>query len=256
MIFNWLTDETARLLLEGLILTIILTIITSALSLAIGLGVGALRLMQRRSWRWLAGVYVDLHRNVPALVLIIFWAFALPNLFPLELRQVLFFDNKFVAWLSAWTNLSVPYYALAAILALTLNTSAYLAELFRAGVGTIAQEHLDAARTLGASSLIIFRRILLPQGLRASFPAISTRLIHNMKNTALVAFVAVPEFFHSTQTAITQTFRALEFLLLAAVIYLVLSFLLSVCLSWIEQHLAGPKKSQTIPRAGIQYDHA
>lgn len=244
MIFDWLTAETMRLLLGGLSLTIVLTLATSVLSLVVGVGMGMLKLSSRRFWRWLAVAHIDTHRNIPALVLIIFWAFAFPNLFPVETRRVLFFDNRFMNGLSAWTNLSVPYYTLAAIFALTLNTSAYLAELFRAGVGTIAQEHIDAARTLGASWRVVFLQILIPQGLRAAFPAISTRLIHAMKNSALAAFVSTPEFFHSTQIAITRSFRALEFLLLAAVVYLALSFLLAIFLRWVERVLARPGLSK------------
>jgi len=250
MTLDWLTKDTITLLMQGLGLTLLLTAITSVLSLIVGVGVGTFRLSRRRIWRRLAAVYVDLFRNIPALALIIFWAFALPNLFPGGMRQTLFFDNPLVNWLSDSTGLSLPFYALAAGLALTLNTSAYLAELFRAGVGTIAQEHLDAARTLGASSSLVFKRILLPQGLKASFPAISTRLIHNMKNTALAAFVSVPEYFQTTQTAITRTFRALEFLLLAAVVYLLLSFLFSGLLKWVEQRLESPRQ---IPVADVSY---
>lgn len=234
---DWLTPEAIDILWQGIILTLALTLLTSLFSLVVGIIVGTLRLSGSRVLRSLAAIYVAIHRNSPALVLIIFWAFAFPNLFPLEQRQVLFFNNVFMDGISQLTGLSLPYYALAATFALTLNTSAYIAELFRAGVGTIAQEHLDAARSLGASQRVLFWLFLLPQGVRAAFPAISTRLIHNMKNTALAAFVSVPEFFHSTQTAITRTFRALEFLLLAAAVYLALSFLFSVFLGWIERRL-------------------
>jgi polar amino acid transport system permease protein len=234
MIFDWLAVETFRLLLQGLTLTVALTAVTSLLALASGVGVGTLRLSERRWLRWLAAAYVDIFRNVPALVLIIFWAFALPNLFPAASRRAIFFDNGLMDRLGELSGLSIPYYLLAAALALTLNTSAYLAELFRAGVGTIAQEHVDAARSLGASKWVVFVRILLPQGLRAAFPAVSTRLIHNMKNTALAAFVATPEFFHNTQTAISRSFRAVEFLSLAAVVYLGLSFSFASLLRWVE----------------------
>jgi polar amino acid transport system permease protein len=153
------------------------------------------------------------------------------------MRQAIFFNNTIVNTLSDRTGLTVPYYVLAAGLGLTLNTSAYLAELFRAGVGTIPREHLDGARSLGASSIVVLRTILLPQGIRASFPAMSTRLIHNMKNTALASFVAVPEFFLGIQTAITRSFRAVEFLLLASVIYLLLSYCMSLLLTLVERRL-------------------
>jgi polar amino acid transport system permease protein len=241
----WLADETIRLLLDGLLLTLALTAATSIASLALGILVGTMRLSGRRAWRRMAGAFVDIHRNVPALVLIIFWAFAVPNLFPQPLRSVVFFDNSLMDWLSVLTGLSLPFYLLAAALALTLNTAAYIAELFRAGVGTIRRQQLDAARTLGAAQRSCFWRLILPQGVRAAFPAMSTRLIHNMKNTALASFVAVPEFFQATQSAMTATFRAVEFLALATVTYLALSFGFAILLEAVERRLSRrPRRAQ------------
>ena len=232
---NWLTPDLLNLLLQGLLLTVALTAVTAALALALGVAAGTMRISGNRFAAVLAVLHVETHRNLPALVLMIIWAFALPNLFPSEMRRALFFDNAFLNWLSSWSGLSLPYYTLAAGVALVLNTSAYLAELFRAGVGAIPQQHVDAARTLGASRLKLFWTVLLPQGLRTAFPAISTRLIHHLKNTALAAFVATPEFFHSAQTAITRTFLALEFLMLAAIVYLLLAFAFSGLLRWVEK---------------------
>ncbi|MBV7337039.1 ABC transporter permease subunit [Chloroflexi bacterium TSY] len=235
MYIDWLTPETTALLLQGIYITMGLTIVTSIFSLIIGILFGTLRLSRQKYWRWAAIGFIEIHRNVPALVLIIFWAFAVPNMFPPELRQALFFNNVLMDWLGAVTGLSLPYYALAALLGLTLNTSGYLAELFRAGVSAIAREHIDAAQTLGASNWHLFQTILLPNAIRIAFPAISTRLIHNMKNTALASFVAVPEFFQMTQTAVTRTFRALEFLLLAAAIYLALSIVFAQLLRGVDR---------------------
>ncbi|KAA3661037.1 MAG: ABC transporter permease subunit [Chloroflexi bacterium] len=231
---NWLTGETVVLLVQGVLFTVVLTAVTSMSSFVIGIGVGRMRLSQPPIVRTAASVFVDTFRNIPALVLIIFFAFAVPNLFPPALRQRFFFNNMLAEWGQGITGLSLPYYALAAAAALTLNTSAYLAELFRAGVGTIPQEMVDAARSMGGTKTAVFYQILLPEGVRAAFPAITSRLIHNLKNTALASFVAVPELFHATQSSITYSFRATEFLLLAAVLYLLLSFLLSVFLRRIE----------------------
>ena len=235
MPIDWLTPDLLHLLLRGLALTVALTGVTAALALAVGVAAGAMRLSANRLARGLAAAHVEMHRNMPALVLMILWAFALPNLFPAEMRRAIFFDNGFLAWISRWSGLSLPYYTLAAGTALILNTSAYLAELFRAGVGAIPRQHIDAARTLGASRLEVFRRVLLPEGLRIAFPAISTRLIHHLKNSALAGFVATPEFFHSAQTAITRTFLALEILMLAAVVYLLLAFAFSGLLRWAQR---------------------
>jgi polar amino acid transport system permease protein len=234
---DWLSPESGALLLRGLALTIGLTGVTSLLALALGIGIGLLKILNRPIIPKIASAYIEIHRNIPALVLIIFWTFAFPNIFPLELRSKVFYNNPVINATSTFTGLSVPYYVLAAGFGLTLNTSAYLAELFRAGVGTIPSDLLEAARTLGAPKAALLRRIIIPQGIRGAFPAIATRLIHNMKNTALAAFVATPEFFHSIQTAITHSFRAVELLLLAAVVYLLLAFGFSAILRWVENRL-------------------
>ncbi len=234
---DWLTPEILGLLIKGLWLTLGLTMITTILSMGIGIFVGSLRLLNQRWVTLPVTIYVETFRNIPALVLIIFWAYAFPNIWPISSRQALFFDNLVMHSLSNMTGLLIPWYAIAAILALTFNTSAYIAELFRAGVGTIAQEHVHAAQSMGASSFVILGVLLIPGGLRAAYPAIVSRLIHNLKNTALVSVVAVPELFGAIQTAITRSFLAVEFLTLAAVLYLILAFSMSAGLRWLERFL-------------------
>ena len=92
--------------------------------------------------------------------------------------------------------------------------------------------------------------MLLPNGIRASFPAISTRLIHNMKNTALVSFVAVPDLFHEMQAAINRTFQASEYLLLVALIYLILSWVMTAGLGAIDRriHRGNDTRSAAVSR--------
>ncbi len=252
MIPDWLSDDVIHLLFRGLALTVWITAISTCLSLILGIGVGLMRLSGSRIMRFVALLYVEIHRNVPALVLMIFWAFAFPNLIPEVSRRELFFDNPFVASLERLTGLSVPYYTIAAILALTLNTSAYLAELFRAGVGSLPVEYIDAARTLGASQQAILRYIIIPQGILAAFPAVTTRLIHHMKNTTLAALVSTPEFFHSLQTSISRSFHATELLLFGAVVFLALSSLYSTLLRWIEKSWKSPPLVKPNDLEGVQ----
>ncbi len=244
---SWLEPEIRTLLLQGIWLTVVLTLLTTVLSVVIGVLMGTLRLSGSRWLAWPATAFVETFRNIPALILIIFWAFAFPNAFPTEVRSGLFFNNLFMNEIGRLTGLLLPWYALAATLGLTLNTAAYVAELFRAGVGTIAREHIDAAKTMGIPNLTIFRSIILPGGLRAAYPAITSRLIHNMKNTALASFVSVPEFFAGIQGAINKSFQAIEFLSLAAIVYLILSFLLSLLLRQLER-LLYPRNKEAIPQ--------
>ena len=150
---EWLTPETRDLLADGLMVTVVLTLITSVASFVVGVAVGTLRLTDNRVLRYSASVFIEVFRNIPALIQIIFWAFAFPSIFSADVRRAIFFDNFLVDGLGALTGLSVPYYGLAACLGLVLNTSAHLAELFRAGVGTLPREQVDAARSLGAGRL-------------------------------------------------------------------------------------------------------
>ncbi|MFK7805907.1 MAG: amino acid ABC transporter permease [Anaerolineae bacterium] len=239
MLPEWLTPQAIELLWRGLVLTLVVTAITTAGSLLLGIFVGTMRLTGKPIVSRLSRIYIEIHRNIPALVLVIFWAFAVPNIFPQSLRQQIFFNNQFFDQISELTGISLPYYLFAGMLGLTLNTSGYLAELFRAGASTIPADQIDSARSLGASRWTIFWKILLPDGFRAAFPTISTRLIHNFKNTSLVSLVAVPVFFHGVQGSINKTFRATEFLLLAAVVYLILTALLAWLLRSIESRYFG-----------------
>lgn len=221
MTHEWLTPQAQALLLDGLQMTLALTAVTSLLALVVGVGICRLRLSRAR---WFAILYIETCRNVPALVWVIFFTYALPNIFDLETRRALFFQNGVMDWLKETTGVLIPYYMVGAVLGLTVNTSAYLAELLRAGIQTLHQEQIDSARSLGASPRFLFFYALLSHGIRAASPGITTRLVHNLKNTALASFVAVPEFFKAVQTSISRSFYAVEFLLLASVVYWLLSW--------------------------------
>ena len=99
------------LLAQGLLVTVALTVITSAAALIIGVLVGWLRLAASPLARGLGAIYVEIFRNVPALVGIIFWAYAFPNAFALNVRSDLFFNNWVVNGLGQVTGLGIPYYA-------------------------------------------------------------------------------------------------------------------------------------------------
>lgn len=231
---EWLTRDVIDQLIEGTILTIGITLVTCLLALGFGVVLASVRVVGPPMARRLATGITEVFRNVPALIQIIFFAFAVPNLIPIDQRRTLFFDNPFADALGTITGVPIPYYLVAASLALTLNTGAHLSELIRAGMQTVPVQHFEAARSLGATAGTAIRTVLIPDAVRAAFPAVSTRLVHNMKNTALVSFVAVPDLFQVIQGSITRTFRATEFLLLAALLYLALSGVMTFGLQRIE----------------------
>ena len=233
----WLTPELTSDIARGIVVTIVLTVLTTISSFVVGL-LAAIGRRSRRRWATrVAGTFVEIFRNVPTLILLIFLAFAVPNLLPIDIRRTVFFRNPFWDFVGDLTTLPLPYYAVAAILALTANTGAHLAEVLRAGMDAVPQSRIDAARSLGASARAAYFTVTIPDGVRIAFPGVINRLVHNLKNTALVGFVTVPDAFQEIQAAITRTFQATQLLITAAVLYLVLATLLEFVLRRIEAAL-------------------
>ena len=237
MLPDWITPQVQEQLIDGLVLTLAFTVVTSIGSLMAGYSAAVWRDSNSRVKKRLATMFVELFRNVPALILVIFFAFAIPNIFPIDLRRMIFFNNPVVNTLGDIIDVPIPYYAAAAALALILNTGAHLAEVFRSGFAAVPKSRVDAARSLGASRTAAIRAVVAPIGIRIAFPAMSNRLIHNLKNTSLASFVAVPELFQVIQGSITRTFRATELLIFAAILYLVLSTVFTALLALIERRL-------------------
>jgi len=234
---DWLTSELAGEIGRGVAVTVVLTLLTAAASFVVGLA-AAIGRRSRQSWaRRVAGTFVEVFRNVPALILVIFFAFAVPNLFPLEMRRTIFFQNWIVDLLGEITTLPLPYYGVAAAIALTANTGAHLAEVLRAGLDAVPPARVDAARSLGATARSAYFTVTIPDGVRIAFPGLINRLVHNLKNTALVGFVAVPDAFQEIQGAITETFEARELLIFAALVYLFLATVLEFGLRRVEAAL-------------------
>jgi polar amino acid transport system permease protein len=124
------------------------------------------------------------------------------------------------------------------ILALGFNYGAYLTEIFRAGVEAIPRGQREAAQALGMPESSIMRRVILPQAIRIVTPAIGNDFISMTKDSALVSYVTIEEVFWRANNAGTQTFRNFEALLIAAVIYWVMTIVLSLGQERLERRMA------------------
>lgn len=241
----WLTIDAQERIEDGVLLTAILTVITTIAALLLGVLVNRLRLSPWWPLRQIGRFYIEAFRNIPTLVLILLFAYGLPNAFDPDLRREIFFQSEAMLFLREQSGLImhrsvlIPYYAIGAAIGLTLNTSAYVAEILRAGVATIPQRQLESARLLGASTDGSYLRFVLPHSIRRTSPALITRLVHNMKNTTLASFVAVPEFYNAIFTIITRTFQAIDLIIFAIASYIILSVVFATLL-WIV--LPNPRK--------------
>jgi polar amino acid transport system permease protein len=218
MDYTWdfqVVADNFHILLRGVGVTIELWAVAMALGLAVGLLISLGPLSGRRWLRYPAIGYVEVFRNTPVLIQLIWFYYA----FPIVLGQQL---TPFVA----------------AILALTLNTSAYCAEIFRSGIDSIARGQWEAAKALGMTWATALRRIILPQVGKRMLPAFTNRAIELAKVTSLASVLAVHETMYQGRLLSSTYYRPLEILTVVAMVYFVLIYPGSWLSSRLERRLA------------------
>jgi polar amino acid transport system permease protein len=202
-------------LLDGLLVTLRLSALSMVLSLLLAI-LGALaRTGGPKPLRLLVAAYVELVRNTPFLVQVLFIFFGLPAL---GVR------------LEADT---------CALIALTLNGSAYAIEIVRAGIESVGHGQVEAARALGLHTLQAFRLVVLPQALRVVVPPLGSQFILLMLNSSVVSVISANELTGAAQDIQGRTFRSFEAYIVAAAIYLVLSLGFSAVFAALERAAFG-----------------
>ncbi|MFC5910820.1 amino acid ABC transporter permease [Streptacidiphilus monticola] len=223
---------TSGAVLDGLWLTLWLTAVVTGLGLLLGTVLAAMRLSQNAVLRGLAWGWVWLFRSVPPLVQLIFW-FNIGALYPtLSLGVPLgpaFFHVKTVNLLGGVAT---------AVIGLTLNESAYAAEIVRGGLLAVEQGQVEAATALGLSRWRTLRRIVLPQAMRAIVPPAGNLLIGTLKGTAIVSVLAVQDLLYSVQIIYLRTYQVIPLLVVATLWYLVVTSVLTVAQFYVERHFA------------------
>jgi polar amino acid transport system permease protein len=203
------------LLLRGLVVTVELWAIAFVIGLSLGFVVSLARISCRAWINTPAIAYVEVFRNTPVLVQLIWFYYA----FPIVLGQQL----------SPFT---------AATLALILNTSAYCAEIFRSGIVSIARGQWEAAKAIGMTRSVTMRRIILPQVLKRMLPAFTNRGIELAKVTSLASLLAVQEIMYEGRLLSSTYYRPLEILTVVALVYFVLIYPGSYLSYRLERRLA------------------
>lgn len=206
-------------LIKGFVLTVELSVLAFAVAMILGVAVAALRSVPFKPTQWIAFLYVEYHRNTPALVQLFFWYFALAQTLPKPLGD--------------WINKQNGEF-LFAVIALGLCLSAYIAEDIRSGIRSIPVQQHEAARAIGftfAQSLIY---IILPQAIRISTPALINRALLMVKNSSLAMAVGVGEMIYQARQVEAMSFRAFEAFSFITVGYLVLTLSLMALGRWYE----------------------
>lgn len=205
----------AHLLALGLANTLKVTALALALGVPLGLGVSLLRLARSPGWSVPAGLFVEFFRSTPPLVQLFWCFFALPLLIGVKIDP---FD--------------------AAVLTLTVQSSAFFAEVFRGGIVSVERGQWEAARALGMTYGQLLRRVVLPQAVKRMLPAFLERAIELMKTTTLVSTVSYADLLFQANEVAQKTFRPLEVFTAVAALYFVVIFAASRLVQATERHLA------------------
>lgn len=214
MDFRWdLVWESMPLLLEGAWLTVKLTAIAVFFGIIIGTIMGMLRIT-RTPFRYLAAVYIDFTRGTPLLVQIFIIFYGIP----------------------AIINTSLPAY-LSAVIALSFNSGAYVAEIVRAGIQSIDKGQVEAAQSLGMTYTQTMKYIILPQTFRRIVPPLGNEFIALLKDSSLVSAIALEELVRKGNIIMTRTFRPFEVWFAVALIYLIMTFTISRLVALAEKNL-------------------
>ena len=216
-------SDTLQKLLAALPTTLGLFILSVGIGGALALGIVAMRVSGNAAMALFARVYVFIFRGSPLLIQMFLVYYGLGQ-FP-AVRQ------SFV-----WPVLRDPFAC--AVISLALCTAGYTAEIFRGGLLAVPQREIEAGRACGMSGFLLLRRIIAPIALRQLLPSYSTEIVLMVKSTALASLVTVWEVTGVAQRIISHSYRTMEVFLCAALIYLVLNFVIVRLLGLVEYRLS------------------
>lgn len=212
--------------LEGLMLTVVISVVAMVLAIAVGLAVALMRRSGLAPLRWAAGMYIWAIRGTPLLVqlVLIYTGLAAVGLYQFEDVSLL--------------GLTVKAAVQAAILALMINESAYIAEIIRAALDSVPKGQFEAAASLGMRPGKTMRWIIVPQSLRVMVPPLGNSFNGMMKMTSVLSVIGVSEMFLVTQSISSATFHTFEIFIVAAIYYLGLTTIWTFIQAAIENRLS------------------
>lgn len=200
--------------LNGLVGTLWLAAITVLVATLIGTIVAIMKLSKIKILDWITTLYIGVLRGTPILLQLYFFWLILPKIVPFQLS-----DTACI------------------VIALIVNASSYVAEVIRAGIQAVDKGQTEAAKSLGLSNFNTMRKIILPQAIKNILPALGNEYITMVKQTSLASVFFVQELMTSYKTVQSATFLAVPSLIIVGIIYLIVTTVLTKCLSMFERRL-------------------
>ena len=197
--------------ITGLKSTLGLSIISVLIGIVIGSLLALMKFSKHKPLKWIAAVYIEVVRGTPMITQLFIVYFGSYVLFGLDM-------NPFIA----------------GIIAVSLNSGAYVAEIIRSGIQSIDKGQMEAGRSLGMTQSMTMKEIIMPQAVKNILPALCNEFITVIKETSIVSVIGVTDLMYNVNIVRGISFRPLEPLLIAAVIYFILTFGLSKAVNILE----------------------
>ena len=209
MNFSFLSDYS-QFFIDGTKITIGISICTLILGFLVGVIVCMARISRNKIFSILGSIYIEFLRGTPLLVQIYIIYFGFPTI------GIKFPDVG-----------PIPSEYISAIVALSINSSAYIAEILRSGIQSVDKGQMEASRSLGFDYSTSMRLVIIPQALKNVLPALANEFIVLVKESSIVSVIGIQDLMYSADIVKGNTYLAFEPLLVAAMIYFVLTFTLS-----------------------------
>lgn len=235
IVANDLYRQVFGVVLKGLWVTIFVTLVAFMLATLLGLGIALMALSESKALRQIARFYTEIIRGVPVLVLLFYIAFvgapalvAVINFTISPLVSAGIMEPMLVRDLSLMWR---------AIIALMIGYSAFIAEVFRAGIQSVDKGQIEAAKALGLSRFQRFRLVVFPQAVRVILPPLGNDFVAMVKDSSLVSVLGVADITQMGKVYASGSFRFFETYSIVAYVYLILTIGLSLALRALEKRL-------------------
>lgn len=209
--------------LYGARTTLLLAVFTVFIGVVIGVFFALMKISKRRGLRFIAATYIEFIRGTPLMVQLFIIYYGLPQI-GIRFPSFNFMGSDFADIMPC-------------IITLSINSGAYVAEIIRAGIQAIDKGQMEAARSLGLTHAMAMQHVILPQAFKNILPALGNEFIVVIKESSIVSLIGIAELMYNTDTIRGNTFNAVAPLLVAALMYFVMTFTLSKFLGVAERRM-------------------
>lgn len=213
--FFGLIQQNGSELLKGLGRTLLLTIISFAIATVFGVVLGLFNASPNKVLNWIATIYVDILRGIPLIVLAFFIYFSIPQ----------------------FLSIQIPAY-IAGVITLSLNTTAYIAELVRGGIQAVDTGQLEASRSLGLTYNTSMRKVVLPQAVKIMIPSFINQFVITLKDTSILSVIGIVELTQTGKIIIARTYSSGDMWLIVGLMYIIVITILTKFSNYIERRIS------------------